>query len=451
MTAETADEKHLIQTGNLRDNLLAFAFSATLFCSALLMFSIQPLIGKLLLPKLGGSPQVLNTCMVFFLPCFSAATLHAHYTEMVRLRRQRHPPCARAAVHSPCPSAYRIWRHCLMRTILCPGLMQTLLLSVGAPMFIISSTAPLHKVVLAYPAPVRVTPISYMRRAIWSGPHLALVSYPFLIEPAFGVGEQAKLMTGGFIALVVALGVCALIFYRHYTLFQLSLQSVPEPIRMQELRCSSGCCRLLLSFAPSSLLLGVTTFVSTDIASVPLFWAIPPLYLTTFVLVFARSRVIRHEWALKAQLYLVSFLATVMAIEPTVGTLPPALILHLLAFLTAMVCHGGWSKSPTRGSASDRVLPLAFSAACSRWYFQCAVGAAYFSVCRSSIHWCWPSPVCYARRCRPTRCIRNWPQNLIHRTSAGKDRRAARRVRYPTIFPPALSTRCRSYLCYLQV
>src|SRR4051812_35287232 len=80
MNAETQDGRQLLQSLNFRDRVFVLTFSAALFCSALLMFSIQPLIGKLLLPKLGGSPQVWNTCMVFFQAMLFAGYLHAHYS-----------------------------------------------------------------------------------------------------------------------------------------------------------------------------------------------------------------------------------------------------------------------------------------------------------------------------------------------------------------------------------
>lgn len=100
---------------------------------------------------------------------------------------------------------------------------------------------------------------------------------------------------------------------------------------------------LLLSFAPSSLLLGVTTFITTDIASVPLFWVVPlALYLMTFMLAFAAKPYIHPQVALRVQAFAVALLAA-MALIPGVARLmaPVSIILHLAAFFfTALVCHG---------------------------------------------------------------------------------------------------------------
>ena len=328
-----------------RDGLFLFTFSVTLFISALLLFTIQPLVGKALLPKLGGTPQVWNTCMVFFQAMLFAGYLHAHLSgRLLGLRRQAvlHLALAAAALLTlpaglsgslAAPSAQHpaLW------------LFQALAVSVGAPMFIISATAPLLQKWFAHTSHPDAADPYFLYVASNLGSLLALVAYPVLIEPLFDLGEQGFLWSVGFGALALMVGACAAIFYRGYAPMP---PRAASNVAVKPVGWALRARWLALSFVPSSLLLGVTTYITTDIAAVPLFWIAPlALYLVTFIIAFARRRAFSHGAAVRAQAIGVSFMVCIMLV-PGHLLLPVALTTHLIAFfLTALVCHGELAAS----------------------------------------------------------------------------------------------------------
>jgi hypothetical protein len=340
-----APVRRTVGTGRA-DSALVLIFSGTLLCSAFLLFTIQPLLGKLLLPRLGGSPQVWNTCMVFFQAVLFAGYLHAHYTgAYLGLRRQAilHAALASLALLAlPIGLANITWlsdtRHPVLSVFL------TLTASIGAPMFVISSTAPLLQKWFSHTLHPAAHDPYFLYAASNLGSLLALLAYPVFIEPSIGLSDQAWMMSWGFAALVVAVLGCASIFGRAYR-----AQDVESATRSDLQTGVTSLQKLLwtlLSFTPSSLLLGVTTYITTDIAAVPLFWIVPlALYLLTFVLVFARRPPIPHHYAVRAQALLLTLLA-VMMLAPVFARMWWLLFVHLLAFfVTALVCHGELVRS----------------------------------------------------------------------------------------------------------
>ena len=327
---------------NLGVRLFIFAFFITLFCSALLMFYIQPLLGKILLPKLGGTPQVWNTCMVFFQAMLFAGYLHAHYTGLwLGLRGQ-------AVIHIGLALAALLTLPIGIANLEAPDtahpilwLMHTLVTSTGIPIFIISSTAPLLQKWFSNTHHPSAQDPYFLYVASNLGSLFALVSYPTLIEPFFDLQQQTKLISAGLIVLVIGLLTCATLFHTHYSQPIAERISEDESTENVSITWQQRLYWLLLSFIPSSLLLSVTTFITTDIAAVPFLWIVPlALYLLTFVIVFAQKPLISHDDATRAQNFLVIFMCTLIFIGLTTGVWI-VLILHLLAFFaTALVCHG---------------------------------------------------------------------------------------------------------------
>jgi len=178
---------------------------------------------------------------------------------------------------------------------------------------------------------------------------LALISYPTLIEPYFRLAEQSRAWTGGYILLVACIVCCALATRKYRTG---CLPEEPEGERQRAAQCAADNVDtrltlrqrsrwVLLAFVPSSLMLGVTTFLSTDVAAIPLFWVIPlALYLLSFIIVFARvENLIRR---VMAALLPVSLTALIFVNYADVG-IPKGIIfiVHLVNFfVTCMVCHG---------------------------------------------------------------------------------------------------------------
>lgn len=326
-----------------RSRIFVLPFAATLFGSALLMFFLQPMFGKMLLPRLGGTPQVWNTCMVFFQLVLFAGYLYAHYSgALFGQRRQAAlhiglaclalfalPIGISPALAAPDPARPVWW------------LMQTLVVSAGAPLFVISSTAPLVQKWFSSTRHPAASDPYFLYVASNLGSLLALVTYPLLVEPFIDLGQQARFLSAGFLVLVLALALCAALFRRHSDDIGEASASTARATATSRPGWRLRLRWLLLSFVPSSLLLGVTTHITSDIAAVPLFWILPlALYLLSFVIVFARQPVLPPSLAARGQALIVSLLVASMLL-PAIASAWPMLLVHLLAFvLTALVCHG---------------------------------------------------------------------------------------------------------------
>jgi hypothetical protein len=320
-------------------------FTITLFLSSSLLFLVQPMIGKMVLPLLGGTPAVWNTCMVFFQATLLAGYLYVHAsTRWLRLQQQAlvHVtllvisfltlPIAIAAENDPPVDGTPVlW------------LLRVLVLTVGIPFFLVSTSGPLLQRWFARTDHASASDPYFLSVAGNVGSIVALVAYPALLEPSLRLGEQSSLWTTGYAILVLLTVACYWQVYRQARLHG----AADHPSRpLTELRTESPGWRqrlhwIVLSFVPSSLLLGVTTYLTTDVAAVPLFWIVPlAIYLLTFALVFAKRALVPHGAAVRALPILVLPLASLIIFD---SELPAALQspVHLVTFfLAAMVCHG---------------------------------------------------------------------------------------------------------------
>jgi hypothetical protein len=324
-----------------------FLFAATLFISATLMFVLQPMFGKLLLPLLGGTPAVWNTCMVFYQTLLFLGYLYAHWLSS-RLGSQRQIQIHTALlVFSVIALPVALPQDAAPPTDGDPTLwlVWTLFLAIGLPFFVVSTTAPLLQKWFSQSGHHSSDDPYYLYAASNAGSLLALLSYPFLIEPNLGLANQRLIWSGGYIGLCALTLVCAISFWRSQADNEddevLLDAGIEPPSTLQQVRW------LALAFVPSSLLLGLTQFISTDIAAVPLLWIVPlTLYLLTFILVFSTWAERIRPLMLAAQPAILTVFIAYSFINP--ATLPYwlDLILHLLAFfLAVMVCHGELAKS----------------------------------------------------------------------------------------------------------
>ncbi len=303
---------------------------AAAFFSAALVFLVEPMIAQLLLPRLGGSPSVWNTSLAFFQIALLLGYAYAHLLQRIAsLRRQMLAHVfvlALAALTLPLrlesagsPGHPVLW------------LLSALTLSVGAPFAALSASAPLLQAWLVR-RDFRRSPYG-LYAASNLGSLLALVAYPAAVQPLVGLKAQAlawSLGYGVFAVLIAAIGLAASRADGPPALG--TDRAPPTPWRVR-----TGW--ILLAAAPSSLLLGVTSHITSDVASVPFLW-IPPLalYLLTFVIAFQDRPVV----APKAVLVLQGLAAPVCLWLVAVRTRDwlPLLALHLAAFfLTALVCH----------------------------------------------------------------------------------------------------------------
>jgi protein-L-isoaspartate O-methyltransferase len=172
------------------------------------------------------------------------------------------------------------------------------------------------------------------------GSMIALLGYPVVVEPFFPLAEQTFAWAAGYALLMLLTAACAVLLWRSPGGTGAS-EADPCPQLGTAPTFGQRLWWLALSFVPSSLLLGVTMHISTDVAAVPLLWVLPlTLYLLTFVLVFARRKLLPHGWMVRIQPFLVLPLAAVFF--QNIHQWPWVMLaLHLATFfVTAMVCHG---------------------------------------------------------------------------------------------------------------
>lgn len=324
-------------------------FSFTLFLSAGLLFLIELIIAKMILPLLGGTPSVWNTCMMFFQVILLAGYGYAHISG-TKARVSRQIVIHLAILIVACivlPIAIpRQWTPSAEANPI-GGILLLLLISIGPPFFVLSATAPLLQRWFARTGHPSAKDPYFLYSASNLGSMLALISYPTWIEPHFRLAEQSSSWSLGYVIILAFTVLCA-VATRKY-------QSVcPSGEKDGETNPAEACAGdvspltyaqcgrwILLAFVPSSLMLGVTTFLSTDVAAIPLFWVVPlSLYLLSFIVVFARVPAVVHTVAVL--LFPFSIIALVFMNFSDIG-IPKwvAFILHLLNFfLCCMVCHG---------------------------------------------------------------------------------------------------------------
>lgn len=312
-------------------------FATTLFVSATLLFTVQPLVGRLLLPALGGSPVVWNTCLVFFQGVLLLGYFYAHATiRWLGVRRQ-------------------IWLHLALLplplmvlpitlTDLPPSgveaapvgwLLLTLSVVVGLPVFVVSTTAPLLQRWFAHTDhPSAVDPY-YLYAASNLGSMIALLGYPFLVEAHLTLGQQGTWWLAGYGLFAVLVITCGL--WARFTSLSSRLNESPN---RESLSWQRRLGWAVLAFIPSSLLVGVTTHLTTDLAAIPLLWVVPlGLYLLTFILVFRRGTQVPLTWLSRATA--IGLLGLILCLSMRI-TEPLLLVasIHLVAFfIAAWFCH----------------------------------------------------------------------------------------------------------------
>jgi len=396
-------------------------FAVTLFISAFLLFLVQPMIGKMILPPLGGTPQVWNTCMVFFQSALLAGYAYTHtVSTRLSLRRQLMvhggllilplillfflvslPGGARedaqghtygpfnVAGFEPPPGANPI-----------PYTLFFLTLVVGLPFFVVSTSAPLLQRWFGFTGHPSAKDPYFLYGASNLGSMLSLICYPFIVEPNLLLRSQAWTWLVGYILLVGFIMACAALVWRSPPSVKLAGEEVdlppaeypvPPPVetstavktgpppgvvrgvgRKKGLKIQPRAITkpitaqvpasipaaqrpltvwrrvrwVLLAAAPSSLMLGAITYMSTDLSPIPLLWVLPlALYLLTFILVFARYPVpwtaMPHTIMLWVHPFAVALLCLILVGAIGVSPLWKSTGITLLAFfITTMVCHG---------------------------------------------------------------------------------------------------------------
>lgn len=325
-------------------------FALTLFVGAGLLFLVEPMFAKMVLPLAGGSPEVWNTCLVFFQAALLAGYAWAHFvSDRISPRLQLCIQCALLAL----PLAL-LPIHLPLKWIPSPGrnpipwIFMLALVTVGAPFFVLSTITPLLQRWYADGKWAGSADPYPLYRASNLGSMVALLSYPFFFEPVFGLREQGRVWAWGYATLVLLVFGCAALTWRNGPLpLAGDRRETPaaaadvKPIRLRE-----RLWWIVLAFVPSSLLLGVTLAVTTDLPPIPLLWIVPlVIYLGTFVLVFAERPPLPHRVFVERMPVLV---LVVLFLSLSHAWLPAFLMLGLnwlTFFVVAMVCHGELARS----------------------------------------------------------------------------------------------------------
>jgi len=322
-----------------RDRSLFVCFALTILVSAFLVFQVQPVISKFILPWFGGSPAVWTTCLLFFQVVLFGGYAYAHaVTRYLRPTTQGIVhlglitagllllPITPSAEWKPTDAYSPTWR-----------ILALLAANVGVPYFLLSTTGPLVQAWFARATgganPYRLYALSN------AGSLAALVSYPFIVEPLMGSTAQGRIWSLGFGLFALLCGYCA---WRVWQLRHLSTSTVDHSTDAH-LRPTLGTRLgwLMLAAIPSAMLLAMTNHVCQDVAAIPFLWVLPlGLYLVSFIICFEKEHWYSPRWCGPATAASIVVVCLVMAVERKmflwfeVGAYVSAL------FLICILCHG---------------------------------------------------------------------------------------------------------------
>jgi hypothetical protein len=393
--------------------------------SAFILFLVQPMIGKLILPKLGGTPQVWNTCMVFFQMVLLAGYAYTHIVS-TRLKLRQQLMLHSALLLVPLAVLFLMpvnlfnlrtdWEPSNLGGNPIPDTLRILAMVIGVPFLIVATTAPLLQKWFAYTGHPAAKDPYFLYGASNLGSLLALVAYPVVLEPALRLDTQTWVWAIGYFVLVGSvLGCVGLVWGRathaeeavvHHEPAHAAATpemavaaqettavtaSAPAPSRPTGIRPGKKGPRgaggqaardrereaaarereaaaavvhrpsddidwwrrlrwVALAAVPSSLMLGITTHITTDLSPIPLFWVIPlALYLLTFILVFSRWPFNWIEQAHPIMLYIQPIAIAVMLFFDMLNigstNVWVLIVTNVIGFFaTTLVCHGELAK-----------------------------------------------------------------------------------------------------------
>jgi hypothetical protein len=398
-----------------RNRLVLLVYTAAIFVSALLLFSVQPLFTKMVLPRLGGSPAVWSVAMVFFQSLLLAGYVYADL--LMRINNRWIP----IAVHlvlliiafttlpltiaadwgDPPTSGYALW------------LLGLFVASIGVPFFALAANNPLLQAWFVRSGHPDGADPYFLYASSNIGSFLALLSYPLVFEPMFTLRTQNLIWSTGYAVLIALIAACGFLLWRSPA--SQAVQAAAEsdaPAPSFALRARW----VFLAAVPSGILIAVTAHISTDVAAAPLLWVLPlSLYLLTWVLVFQQRPLLPHKWVLLAQPAAIAGVIVLLAIGGEQNLLLTLGGHQLCFFVIAMACHGELARTrpPAKyltgfyvalsfggmigGLFAGLIAPNVFS-----WVAEYPILIALAALCRPAANERWP---------RATRLI--WPLVVV--------------------------------------
>jgi hypothetical protein len=386
------------------NKLILVLYSAATLISALLLFAVQPLFTKMVLPRLGGSPAVWSVAMVFFQSLLLAGYAYAHV--LMQIKNRAIPIAVHLALlvvalftlplsistrfGEPPGSAYPFW------------LLALFAVSIGLPFFALAANNPMLQAWFVRTGhPAGLDPY-FLYASSNIGSFLALLSYPLLFEPMFSLRSQNLMWTAGYGLLIISIAGCGALLLHAPPQAAAALHAkdintpAPSPLTMARW--------VFLAAVPSGLLIAVTAHISTDIAAAPLLWVLPlSLYLLTWVLVFQSRPLLPHKWMLMLQPLAIAGVVVLLAVGGERNLLLTLGGHQLCFFVIAMACHGELSRTrpPAKyltgfylalsfggmlgGLFAGLISPYVFS-----WVAEYPILLALAALCRPPVDERWP-------------------------------------------------------------
>jgi hypothetical protein len=319
--------------------VLLSVFTGTLFLSATLLFSLQPMFAKMVLPLLGGSPGVWSVAMVFFQALLLAGYGYAH------LLARAFDPLRALAVHL-CVFAIALFS---LPVAIAAGfdappqdypalwLIGLFGASIGLPYFAVAANAPLLQAWFASTRHPQANDPYFLYGASNLGSFAALLAYPFVIEPFMTLRSQSGTWSVGFVLLLVMIGVAGAlaVMSRQERTDTRVASTLDAKVTWHDRFVWMG-----LAFVPSALLIAVTSHISTDIAAAPFLWVLPlALFLATFVLTFRAGGDKVHAFLVRLQPYIVALLVIGMTWGDRAFWLAAILLTLGMFTVSTMICH----------------------------------------------------------------------------------------------------------------
>ena len=322
-------------------------YALTIFLAAFLLFQVQPLVAKSILPWFGGGPAVWTACMLFFQGALLAGYAYAHVS--IRVLRPR----MQGAIHLVLLAA-ALWQLPAVPPdswkpsgVELPTwhILYLLTASLALPYLVLSSTTPLLQAWFSR-AHTRRSPYRLFALSNF-GSLLALVSYPFVFEPLLSRSRQSTLWSLGFVAFALACAACAVWTLRGHSAESDATPEVPTPSAPAPTPPTPLDRLLWLALATSAavLFLAITNQITMDVAVVPFLWVLPlGIYLLTFVIAFDHHRWYVRRWFALALVPATSAAVWMMFRAHDASILEQLVTYSTVLFVGCMICHGELSR-----------------------------------------------------------------------------------------------------------
>jgi spermidine synthase len=323
--------------------VIRIVFSLSLFLSAALLFMIQLMVAKAILPVYGGTPLVWTVCMLFFQLLMLVGYSYAWGLSKfwgTRWWRILHL-CVCVASLFFLPMAFCAFKGKSLPEL---SILMNLLSELGLPLLVIAASAPLLQFAYSKTKAHRATDPYFLYVASNTGSLIALLSYPWLVERYLGLKQQFYYWNCGYLCyLVLLLLLFGLVRYEPF----INRATDIEPLSFKR---KAGW--IVLSFIPCSLMLGVTFYISTDVAATPFLWILPlALYLLSFVITFAKRPILTPLWVSRNTLVALVFPILGFIIGANRVEIIVLILANLLGFfMLALLCHGELVKRRPRAA-----------------------------------------------------------------------------------------------------